>query len=539
MSLYGGIFYEEKEEDKIESNKQNEQPEVKEPTPPPVAPTKPSQNWNASLKFAPIARKPKAAAVRPPIPSGFTNASISKPTSSRIESQPLSRDSSDNNSSNNYKAPSMSIDDEDVNGFKNTLIGKRTLTKKEKKMKKKGQLPPPGPSWDDDYDPYKPTDYSEYKQFAAYLKEERIARKAEELSRRQYSSSEYSDSDDDKADERDKGKNKMFAPPSVYDNDEPTVIDKDETGDEVFQRRLAMSSASAQKARMDNSGNDTPVVVEVKEEEYKEVSPPLPPPAQQQPPPPPPPAPISVEIPPNTIKEPTPSQSQPTMEEKLKASQAAAASIAEKFSKLVPQKPTISQTPPQNTESPLVKSEVDDFLSTIEESTVSKQEQDRGEHKAKFAERFMAMHGWKQGEGLGANKSGMKEALSLERNESGAGEIISKEEARLDREAKELYGEPSRTIILRNMVSIDEVDDELSQEIAEECNKNGIVERVVIHTPRDYSDPIDAVKILVKFSGLVGAYKNVRELNGRFFGGAQVKARYYPDNAFDRGNYDL
>ncbi|TIB75375.1 hypothetical protein E3Q22_04034 [Wallemia mellicola] len=538
MSLYGGIFYEEKEEDKLETNKQNEKPEVKEPTPPPVAPPKPSQNWNASLKFAPIARKPKAAAVRPSIPSGFTNASISKPTNSRIESQPLSRDSSDNTSSNNYKAPSMTIDDDDVNGFKNTLIGKRTLTKKEKKMKKKGQLPPPGPSWDDDYDPYKPTDYSEYKQFAAYLKEERIARKAEELSRRQYSSSEYSDSDDDKADESDRGKNKMFAPPSVYDNDEPTVINKEETGDEVFQRRLAMSSASAQKARMDNSGNDTPVVIEVKEEEYKEVSQPPKPQLQEQQQPPPP-APTTIENLPNTTKESTPSQSQPTMEEKLKASQAAAASIAEKFSKLVPKKPTATQTPPQNIELPSVKNEVDDFLSTIEDSTVSKEEQDRGEHKAKFAERFMAMHGWKQGEGLGANKSGIKEALTLERSESGAGEIISKEEARLDREAKDLYGEPSKTIILRNMVSIDEVDNELSQEIAEECNKNGIVERVVIHTPREYNDPIDAVKILVKFSGLVGAYKNVRELNGRFFGGSQVKARYYPDNAFDRGNYDL
>lgn len=39
---------------------------------------------------------------------------------------------------------------------------------------------------------------------------------------------------------------------------------------------------------------------------------------------------------------------------------------------------------------------------------------------------------------------------------------------------------------------------------------------------------------------LMGVFPyNIVELNGRFFGGAQVKARYYPDNAFDRGNYDL
>lgn len=44
----------------------------------------------------------------------------------------------------------------------------------------------------------------------------------------------------------------------------------------------------------------------------------------------------------------------------------------------------------------------------------------------------------------------------------------------------------------------------------------------------------------VSVSRLVEVFSHIiAELNGRFFGGSQVKARYYPDNAFDRGNYDL
>lgn len=42
-----------------------------------------------------------------------------------------------------------------------------------------------------------------------------------------------------------------------------------------------------------------------------------------------------------------------------------------------------------------------------------------------------------------------------------------------------------------------------------------------------------------QFSGIVGAYKNVRALNDRYFGGTQIIARYYSDDAFNRGIYDL
>ncbi|TIA92145.1 hypothetical protein E3P99_00745 [Wallemia hederae] len=597
MSLYGGIFYEEKEPEKVDekSEEKSVEKEKSSPAPAPAPAQKPAQNWTSSLKFAPNVRRSKAAAkpVKPslPIPSAFTSAAVSASSSNAstpmkgegsegrkgskesVDGGELQQTSSSSSqpgpSSSTLAPPPMTIsdndDDDDDMQFSNRY--RRVLTKKEKKMKRKGQLAAAGPAWHDDYDPYKPTDYAEYKRFAQFLKQERLARKADELQRQgqgQYSSSDDSDSDD----QAERARNKMFAPPSAYDNDgaasasapapapppAPSAINLEESGDDVFQRRLAMSSATAQQARMrnnDDEENDAPQPqpqpqpqsqpqpqMNTPSEQFSDTSQQPQLPQVQEPHAP------AISNPPSMPAQQDTQSSAQTPQDRLKASQAAAASIAAKFSKLVPQKPQLpAQLVPQPAQTQAASqsqaSEVDDFLATIEDSTVSKEQQELADNKANFAQRFMAKQGWKQGEGLGAQKSGMTEALSLERTESGGGEIKSKEEGRLDREAKELFGEPSKCIILRNMVKLHEVDDDLSQEVADECNKNGIVERVVVHTPKEYSDESDAVKILVKFSGLVGAYKNVRALNGRYFGGAQIIAKYYPDEAFVRGIYDL
>ena len=64
-----------------------------------------------------------------------------------------------------------------------------------------------------------------------------------------------------------------------------------------------------------------------------------------------------------------------------------------------------------------------------------------------------------------------------------------------------------RVMVLENMVDADSVDDELEEEVADECSKFGHVTRVTVscqrHDDASYevpSDPVDDVKIFVEFS---------------------------------------
>ncbi|XP_026325909.1 poly(U)-binding-splicing factor half pint [Hyposmocoma kahamanoa] len=94
----------------------------------------------------------------------------------------------------------------------------------------------------------------------------------------------------------------------------------------------------------------------------------------------------------------------------------------------------------------------------------------------------------------------------------------------------------SRTLLLANMVSADEVDDALHHEIQEECSKWGVVERLVIYNERqtEDDDPAHAqVKIFVQFAEPAEARAAAGALNGRYFGGRTVRAQLYDQDLFD------
>lgn len=91
----------------------------------------------------------------------------------------------------------------------------------------------------------------------------------------------------------------------------------------------------------------------------------------------------------------------------------------------------------------------------------------------------------------------------------------------------------SNVLLLTNMVLPHEVDDDLKEEVAEECSNYGTIQRIFIRPGAE------EVRIFVVFSSPDGPSAALPTLLGRWFGGKQIQARYYDPAAFAAGNYDL
>lgn len=96
----------------------------------------------------------------------------------------------------------------------------------------------------------------------------------------------------------------------------------------------------------------------------------------------------------------------------------------------------------------------------------------------------------------------------------------------------------STVVILRNMVSIEDVDEVLQDEITEECSRYGAVEHVIIYQEKqsEADDALVIVKIFVEFSKVQEAEAARESLNGRYFGGRLVKADLYDKNLYDHND---
>ncbi|EJD75402.1 Poly(U)-binding-splicing factor half pint, variant [Loa loa] len=91
----------------------------------------------------------------------------------------------------------------------------------------------------------------------------------------------------------------------------------------------------------------------------------------------------------------------------------------------------------------------------------------------------------------------------------------------------------STVIVLRNMVTIEECDDELEGEIRDECNKYGKVQEVVIA-----QDPANgSVKIFVRFDNTQEADTARQALDKRYFAGREISAQNYDQILFDHNDY--
>ncbi|XP_075532747.1 poly(U)-binding-splicing factor hfp isoform X1 [Dermacentor variabilis] len=93
----------------------------------------------------------------------------------------------------------------------------------------------------------------------------------------------------------------------------------------------------------------------------------------------------------------------------------------------------------------------------------------------------------------------------------------------------------SCVVVLRNMVGVEDLDDELESEVTDECGRFGTVKRVIIYQERQSEDDNAeiVVKIFVEFSQAQEAASARDALNGRFFGGRLVKAELYDQTLYE------
>ncbi|XP_026319952.1 splicing factor 45 [Hyposmocoma kahamanoa] len=170
------------------------------------------------------------------------------------------------------------------------------------------------------------------------------------------------------------------------------------------------------------------------------------------------------------------------------------------------------------------------------------------------AAKIMAKYGFKEGQGLGKKEQGMSVALQVEKTSKRGGRIIHEKDGNVmpppgfampgsdspnsplskqEPSITEIMKSPSKVVLLRNMVGPGDVDEDLEPEVKDECNtKYGEVVKVVIYElPNAPAD--EAVRIFVEFKRIESAIKAVVDLNGRFFGGRQVKAGFYDMEKFN------
>ncbi|EIW70706.1 hypothetical protein TREMEDRAFT_68179 [Tremella mesenterica DSM 1558] len=539
--------------------------------------------FSASLKFAPRIAKTKTMIPRPTGPTTVYAAlpvvRDSPPVSMTKEEVAFGTDGKPLE-----RAPAMTLKMKPTRAE----LGKRGRdgdgSKKKKKKKKRLELPSMVVQLfdpEEQYDPNRPNDLAEYQQYRRRLKEEKRAKALAEKSRRMMgdssSGSEYETDSEEEAPRRDAPK--MFAPPRIYSPpasskplplNPPQKTDVAMTGDDAYARRAAMVQAStgddayARRLALSQAKPQDQASVSAAELATMPSYPPPPPPEDAAPPPPsssfiPPPAfaLAAPSDPPVPIPQPPPSDIDKLIAEKRQAAQA----IADKLTALAP-KPA-GELPPLE-EGCVALIVCVTLLTTRSGGT--------------WAERHMRRLGHKEGQGLGASSTGIVHALAAEHvvappkpadpnqplskravarqkaaaaNEKNAnrrwvqhgtnrGRIVNANEDERQRVEKERLGEASRVIVLTGIVdNEEEVDEELSEEIGEECSNYGIVERVVLHMAEPVpEDPSECLRIFIVYSGMAGAWRATRELDGRFFGGKKLRVRYFDEGRFDRGERD-
>jgi len=169
-----------------------------------------------------------------------------------------------------------------------------------------------------------------------------------------------------------------------------------------------------------------------------------------------------------------------------------------------------------------------------------------------FATKMMKKMGWKEGSGLGKDGQGMAAPLVMKKTDARAG-VITEGQRRSEAppqpqqasgqppakqaRTEEVKRPPTKVLLLNNLVGAGEVDEDLEGETAEEASKYGKLKKCVVREIKGVPDA-EAVRIFLEFERVEDATKALVDMNGRYFGGRVVKARFFDEARFERKDLD-
>eukprot|EP00892_Ulva_mutabilis_P003856 jgi/Ulvmu1/1842/UM119_0061.1 len=156
--------------------------------------------------------------------------------------------------------------------------------------------------------------------------------------------------------------------------------------------------------------------------------------------------------------------------------------------------------------------------------------QSAGSGGMSVAVKLMKSMGWSEGEGLGKERQGISAPIILQKTDARTGVIVNAQPI-AGRPALP-PGNPSRVLLLRNMVGPGEVDEGLEDEVAEEVSKFGDVLRVMIFQVSGVIAKDQAVRIFVEMDGVQQAQQAIAALNGRYFDQKLISATFFDETRF-------
>ncbi|WIA42186.1 hypothetical protein OEZ86_009449 [Tetradesmus obliquus] len=158
-----------------------------------------------------------------------------------------------------------------------------------------------------------------------------------------------------------------------------------------------------------------------------------------------------------------------------------------------------------------------------------------------LAQKLLEKMGWREGQGLGRHRQGMATPLVAQKTAANAGVIVNAaggqpgQSGDRPRGGSAFVGVPGRAVVLRNMVGPGEVDEDLEEEVGTELTKYGTVTDVMIFEVTTPGWPAEeAVRIFAQFDRTEAATRALVDLQGRFFGGRQVRAAFFSEERFEK-----